>query len=434
MATIRHWYSEAIEAVLDGSPNPRTTMIAFLAVEGLRVLEYLGLHTVPIEQRQANPARHRHSGCRAFGPSAGFGNVQLNAAISHQFIQHDANPRPARNLVTAKQPRRRTAGSRFSLYRFRGRSAGGLVHATDAVSIIEVKAEKLLVVNELPGRVAPTRIAEVRPRISGIVVERVFEQGSVRSRRAIVLYRHRRRRRSAFRMAERRGDAEARRGRRRSRPGSNTTGIEPSRASAEHRQRRSNRRRAVAAAGAGRCRRRRRGGAASTTVEAHPAYTETVASPISWPYSAARMITEGALGRAPAPRASLATIQQLDPDLRRLHPAGRRYMPAAAQRASRSAPADHLTRRRRGKFRAVLRRRRRLYPAAAAGSSSSPRPPVDASYRPGGLRGEFPQPRRPDLLPGMYVRVQYRAGHRGGGCSPSRSRPCSATRRASPTS
>lgn len=52
MATIRQWYSEAIAAVLDKSPNPRTTMIAFLAVEGLRVLEYLGLHTVPLEQRR----------------------------------------------------------------------------------------------------------------------------------------------------------------------------------------------------------------------------------------------------------------------------------------------------------------------------------------------------------------------------------------------
>lgn len=52
MATIRQWYSEAIAAVLADSPNPRTTMIAFLAVEGLRVLEYLGLHSVPIEQRK----------------------------------------------------------------------------------------------------------------------------------------------------------------------------------------------------------------------------------------------------------------------------------------------------------------------------------------------------------------------------------------------
>ncbi|TKT76124.1 efflux RND transporter periplasmic adaptor subunit [Aquamicrobium sp. LC103] len=47
------------------------------------------------------------------------------------------------------------------------------------VSIVEVAAEKLPITNELPGRIAPTRIAEVRPRVSGIVVERVFEQGSI---------------------------------------------------------------------------------------------------------------------------------------------------------------------------------------------------------------------------------------------------------------
>lgn len=47
------------------------------------------------------------------------------------------------------------------------------------VGIVTVRAETLPVVNELPGRIVPTRIAEVRPRISGIVVERVFTQGTV---------------------------------------------------------------------------------------------------------------------------------------------------------------------------------------------------------------------------------------------------------------
>jgi membrane fusion protein (multidrug efflux system) len=36
----------------------------------------------------------------------------------------------------------------------------------------------LAVIRELPGRIAPTRIAEVRARVSGIVVNRNFEQGS----------------------------------------------------------------------------------------------------------------------------------------------------------------------------------------------------------------------------------------------------------------
>ncbi|HLS69074.1 MAG TPA: efflux RND transporter periplasmic adaptor subunit [Kiloniellales bacterium] len=47
-----------------------------------------------------------------------------------------------------------------------------------AVSVVQVVPESIPIVTELPGRVAPTRIAEVRPRVSGIIVERVFTQGS----------------------------------------------------------------------------------------------------------------------------------------------------------------------------------------------------------------------------------------------------------------
>jgi membrane fusion protein (multidrug efflux system) len=56
------------------------------------------------------------------------------------------------------------------------------------VSVLTVAPEDVPILNELPGRIAPTRIAEVRPRISGIVVERVFEQGSV-VKQGDVLYR-----------------------------------------------------------------------------------------------------------------------------------------------------------------------------------------------------------------------------------------------------
>jgi membrane fusion protein, multidrug efflux system len=56
------------------------------------------------------------------------------------------------------------------------------------VSFITVKAEPIPITNELPGRIAPTRIAEVRPRVSGIVIERVFEQGSL-VKQGDVLYR-----------------------------------------------------------------------------------------------------------------------------------------------------------------------------------------------------------------------------------------------------
>jgi membrane fusion protein, multidrug efflux system len=46
------------------------------------------------------------------------------------------------------------------------------------VGVIAVQPAPLTVIRELPGRIAPTRIAEVRARVSGIVVSRNFEQGS----------------------------------------------------------------------------------------------------------------------------------------------------------------------------------------------------------------------------------------------------------------
>jgi membrane fusion protein (multidrug efflux system) len=46
------------------------------------------------------------------------------------------------------------------------------------VSIVTVKPQARALVRELPGRVAPTRVSNVRPRVSGIVIERMFSQGS----------------------------------------------------------------------------------------------------------------------------------------------------------------------------------------------------------------------------------------------------------------
>ncbi len=46
------------------------------------------------------------------------------------------------------------------------------------VSVIKVKAQPIPYLRDLPGRVAPMRIAEVRSRVSGLVVKRLFEQGS----------------------------------------------------------------------------------------------------------------------------------------------------------------------------------------------------------------------------------------------------------------
>lgn len=57
-----------------------------------------------------------------------------------------------------------------------------------ALGTVTVEQETLPVTNNLPGRIAPTRIAEVRPRVTGIVVERVFQQGSI-VKEGDVLYR-----------------------------------------------------------------------------------------------------------------------------------------------------------------------------------------------------------------------------------------------------
>ncbi|WP_244472753.1 MULTISPECIES: efflux RND transporter periplasmic adaptor subunit [unclassified Methylobacterium] len=47
------------------------------------------------------------------------------------------------------------------------------------VNIVTVREQPIPYVRDLPGRVAPLRIAEVRSRVSGLVVKRTFEQGSL---------------------------------------------------------------------------------------------------------------------------------------------------------------------------------------------------------------------------------------------------------------
>ncbi len=64
---------------------------------------------------------------------------------------------------------------------------GGCSEATSAnaapkveaeVGVVVAKAQPRTLVHELPGRLTPIRAAEVRPRLSGIVVERLFNQGA----------------------------------------------------------------------------------------------------------------------------------------------------------------------------------------------------------------------------------------------------------------
>jgi membrane fusion protein (multidrug efflux system) len=51
--------------------------------------------------------------------------------------------------------------------------------APPEVGVVTVEAAPVTLTKELPGRITPMRIAEVRPRVSGIVIERAFRQGSL---------------------------------------------------------------------------------------------------------------------------------------------------------------------------------------------------------------------------------------------------------------
>ncbi len=46
------------------------------------------------------------------------------------------------------------------------------------VAVLSVKPEMVTLVDELPGRVAAFRTAEIRPQVGGILEKRLFEQGS----------------------------------------------------------------------------------------------------------------------------------------------------------------------------------------------------------------------------------------------------------------
>lgn len=57
-------------------------------------------------------------------------------------------------------------------------TAAAQAPAEPDVSVVTVKPQARAMVRELPGRISPTRVSEVRPRVSGIIVNRMFHQGS----------------------------------------------------------------------------------------------------------------------------------------------------------------------------------------------------------------------------------------------------------------
>ncbi|MEX6210157.1 biotin/lipoyl-binding protein [Providencia huaxiensis] len=46
------------------------------------------------------------------------------------------------------------------------------------VTTLSVRAEKLVLISDLPGRVEPMRVAQVRARVAGIILQRHFTEGA----------------------------------------------------------------------------------------------------------------------------------------------------------------------------------------------------------------------------------------------------------------
>ncbi len=262
------------------------------------------------------------------------------------------------------------------------------------VSVVTVRPQARSLVRELPGRVAPTRVSEVRPRVSGIVVERLFNQGSevkagdplykidprpfeveVQSTEAALA-----RARATLDQATLQAHRVATLTSQRAAPES-----ENEKAIAAERQ--------AAADVEG-----RKADVARARLNLDYA---TIRAPIDGIVGAA-LVSEGALV-VQNETASLATIQQLDPiyadftqSVTELNQLRRAFENGDLDRIAPDAM----------KVRLVLDDGQ-LYPLAGKLLFSDAK--VDAHTGQVTLRGEFPNPKR-ELLPGMYVRVLIEQG------------------------
>jgi membrane fusion protein (multidrug efflux system) len=275
-----------------------------------------------------------------------------------------------------------------------GAAAAPVAPPPVAVSVVTAHPESLPIVNELPGRIAPTRIAEVRPRVSGIIVDRVFEQGSL-VEEGNVLYRidpapfrvqvasaEATLQRAEARQVQARQQADRQRELRERKVAS---GQQYDDALAELAQADAD----VASA---------RAGLAAAQLDLQ--YSE-VKAPITGRIGRA-LITEGALVSANGPE-NLATIQQLDPVYADFTQSANELLQlrrALDVGALTSADPGEAT------VRLVLDDDTPYpHPGRLLFSEAT----VDATTGQVILRGEFPNPDG-DLLPGMYVRVQIMQG------------------------
>jgi membrane fusion protein (multidrug efflux system) len=262
------------------------------------------------------------------------------------------------------------------------------------VSIVTVKPQARAMVRELPGRIAPTRVSDVRPRVSGIVVQRLFNQGS-EVKAGDVLYK----------IDPRPFEVEVQ---------SSEAALARARATLEQATQHANRIATLTSQRAAPEAKNEEAIASLRQAEADLSGRKadvararlnldyaTIRAPIDGIVGAA-LVSEGALV-VQNETASLATIQQLDPiyadftqSVTELNHLRRALESGELDRISQDAM----------KVRLVLDDGA-LYPLAGKLLFSEAK--VDAHTGQVTLRGEFPNPKR-ELLPGMYVRVQIEQG------------------------
>jgi membrane fusion protein, multidrug efflux system len=262
------------------------------------------------------------------------------------------------------------------------------------VSVVTVKPKARAMVRELPGRIAPTRVSDVRPRVSGIVVQRLFNQGS-EVKAGDVLYKIDPR---PFEVEVQSSEAALARAKatleQATQHANRIATLTNQRAAPEARNEE-----AIASL------RQAEADLAGRTADVARAKLNldyaTIRAPIDGIVGAA-LVSEGALV-VQNETAGLATIQQLDPiyadftqSVTELNHLRRAFESGELDRIS----PDTM------KVRLVLDDGA-VYPQVGKLLFSDAK--VDAHTGQVTLRGEFPNPKR-ELLPGMYVRVQIEQG------------------------
>lgn len=262
------------------------------------------------------------------------------------------------------------------------------------VSVVTVKPQTRAMVRELPGRIAPTRVSDVRPRVSGIVVQRLFNQGS-EVKAGDVLYK----------IDPRPFEVEVQ---------STEAALARAKATLEQATQHANRIATLTSQRAAPEAKNEEAIASLRQAEADLAGRKadvaraklnldyaTIRAPIDGIVGAA-LVSEGALV-VQNETASLATIQQLDPiyadftqSVTELNHLRRALESGELDRISQDAM----------KVRLVLDDGA-IYPLTGKLLFSEAK--VDAHTGQVTLRGEFSNPKR-ELLPGMYVRVQIEQG------------------------